>query len=361
MTVTFNELFPTLNPINAQGIIRSHAADFIVIEHHDMSFTETGEHMWFKVEKTNSNTAWVATQLASACKVPARQVGFAGLKDRHAITQQWFSVQLPKVSDLQTIKNKLPEEIQILEHHWHQSKIKTGQLKHNEFKLVVRNVQGDIAAIEDNIKQVMSNGVPNYFGPQRFGHDLNNIQQAKDWFTGKIKVNNKKLRGILISTARSHIFNLIVAHRITNNTWQHVMVGDILQLNQNHSWFPAQDASPDELTARLAVFDIHITAALWGEDEVQSSEQCAVLENSIALTQPEYQAGFITHRVKQDRRAIRIVPTEFNHHWNQNDSNTELQLSFKLPPGAYATSVMREIIQTQINANHRLTKTAMSP
>ena len=342
MKPMFTTLFPTINRIKSQGRIKTTVADFVVIEHHDMSFTESGEHLWFKVEKTDSNTAWVATQLASACKVPARQVGFAGLKDRHAITQQWFSVQLPKISDIELIEAKLPEEISILEHHWHQTKIKTGQLKFNEFKLVVRNAVGDHSEIEHNIDLIRQSGVPNYFGPQRFGHDMNNIQQAKDWFAGRIRVNNKKLRGLLISTARSHIFNLIVAHRIENNLWQQVIPGDILQLNQSHSWFPATDATADELDQRMADFDLHITAALWGEDGVQTTDQSAVIETDIANSQAEYQAGFIAHRVKQDRRAIRLCPNEFNHHWDGSD----LHLNFKLQPGAYATSVLREIIQT---------------
>lgn len=343
MSEHFDALFPTINHVTASGDLRSEAADFIVIEHHDMSFTGSGEHLWFKVEKIHSNTAWVATQLASACKVPARQVGFAGLKDRHAITQQWFSVQLPKISQIELIKAKLPDEVKILEHHWHQSKIKTGQLKFNEFKLVVRHVQGDRTEIDNNIVQVKQKGVPNYFGPQRFGHHMNNIQQAKDWFAGNIRVNNKKLRGLLISTARSHIFNLIVAHRINQQLWNQVIPGDILQLNQSHSWFPAHDATIEELSTRLALFDLHLTAALWGEDAVQSTEQCALIETEIANTQPEYQAGFSSHRVQQDRRSMRITPHQFSHHWHDDD----LHLSFKLQPGAYATSVLREIVQNK--------------
>lgn len=342
MTTHFDTLFPTLNRITAAGDIRASAADFKVIEHHEVDFTESGEHLWFNIEKTDSNTAWVATQLASACQVPARQVGFAGMKDRHAITQQWFSAQLPKISDINLIRAKLPDQVTILEHHWHQSKIKTGQLKFNEFILVIRNVTGDQTTIEDNIALIKQRGVPNYFGPQRFGHDLNNIQQAKDWFTDKIRVNNKKLRGILISTARSHIFNLIVAHRIKHNLWQQVIPGDILQLDQSHSWFPVSDATGKELTERLAAFDIHLTAALWGEDGVQSTDQCAELENSIAATLTEYQSGFIKHRVKQDRRAIRTCPKDLHYEWQDN----ALLINFKLQPGAYATSVVREIIHS---------------
>ena len=348
MSINFDTLFPTLNSISSSGELRAEAADFKVIEHHDMSFTEAGEHLWLNVEKTHANTAWVATQLASACKVPARQVGYAGLKDRHAITQQWFSVQLPKIADLMAIKANLPNEIKILDNHWHQSKIKTGQLTNNEFKLLIRNVTGDRQHTDLNIESVKKFGVPNYFGPQRFGHDMNNIQQAKDWFSGKIRVNNKKLRGLLISTARSHIFNLIVSHRIKHDIWQQTIPGDILQLDSTHSWFPAVEATDSELKTRLAAFDLHLTAALWGEDDVQSTEQCAELEVAIAETLPEYKVAFSTHRVKQDRRAMRVRPVEINHQWTDND----LSLSFKLPPGAYATSVLREIIQTHQPSIH---------
>ncbi|TDR22518.1 tRNA pseudouridine(13) synthase TruD [Marinicella litoralis] len=341
MNQTFDALFPTLNTVSAHGLIRQAPEDFMVFEHNELNFTESGEHLWLKVEKVNCNTAWVATQISSACKVPARQVGFAGLKDRHAITQQWFSVQLPKISDLAVIQAKLPAEVKIIECHWHKSKIKTGFLTYNEFKLRVRGISSGQNQIEENIEAVQLQGVPNYFGPQRFGHDMNNIEQAKDWFAGKIKVNNKNLRGLLISTARSHIFNLIVAHRINNQTWHQVIPGDVLQLNASHSWFPAHEATTDELARRLSAFDLHITAAMWGEDPVQSTDQCAAIENQIAKTQADYQAGFTTHRVKQDRRAIRIHPKEMTHQWDGND----LLIGFKLQAGAYATSILREVLQ----------------
>ncbi|MGJ8664334.1 MAG: tRNA pseudouridine(13) synthase TruD, partial [Marinicella sp.] len=171
----FNQLFPSLNPVNGTGVIRTKPSDFKVTEHNELSFTGEGEHLWLLVKKTNSNTAWAATQLASACKVPARQVGFAGLKDRHAITKQWFSVQLPKIKELNEIKAKLPTELQIIDHQWHKSKIKTGYLSWNEFELVIRQVVADKTQIDQNIKTIKAQGVPNYFGAQRFGHNMNNI------------------------------------------------------------------------------------------------------------------------------------------------------------------------------------------
>ncbi len=340
MSGTFDSQFPTLNPpLNAQGQLRVQASDFVVIEHHEMDFTGSGEHWWFKLQKTHSNTAWVATQLASACKVPARQVGYAGLKDRHAITQQWFSVQLPKIRDLATVKSRLPDEIEVLETHWHQSKIKTGQLRHNEFRLIISDLTGDHQAIEARMEQIKRHGVPNYFGPQRFGHDLGNIDQAEDWFAGRRKVNNKKLRGLLLSTARSHIFNTIVAHRIKQQLWQQVIPGDIVQLNRSQSWFPAARAEATELQQRLDAFDLHLTAALWGDDSLPSSDQCAQLEQGIADQFPLLLQGLAQHRLKHDRRAMRLPVNDLQYQWQQNN----LCLNFSLVPGAYATSVVREL------------------
>ncbi len=343
MTLNFDQLFPTTNNPKAHGLIKVKAEDFIVIEHHNMTFTETGEHLWLKVKKVSCNTSWVATQLSSACKVPARQVGFAGLKDRHAITQQWFSVQLPKVQDIETIQSKLPETIEIIEHHWHQSKLKRGQLTHNEFKILVRNIKGERQPIENNIQSILQSGAPNYFGPQRFGHQLGNIQQALDWFENKIKVNNRNKRSLLISSARSYIFNLIVASRIKQDSWNLPVEGDILQLDGSHSWFPTTAATPSEISSRLKQFDIHITAALWGEDKVQSTAACAHLENNIADQFPAFQNGFEKNRVKQTRRSMRTILQNLTHEW---DGDT-LALNFMLQPGAYATGVIREIINFQ--------------
>ncbi len=337
---SFDQLFPTLNTVAATGTIRTEPEDFVVKEMNDVVFTEKGEHLWLLVEKTNSNTAWVATQVASACKVPARQVGFAGQKDRHAVTYQWFSVQLPKITDLTEIKNQLPKEVQIIEHHWHQSKIKKGQLKGNAFQILIRDIIGDESNIEQNIERIKEQGVPNYFGPQRFGHDLGNIQKAQDWFAGKIRVNNRNLRSLLISSARSHIFNLIVAERIKKSIWNQVIDGDIMQLNGSHSWFHSKDASLEKLDQRLEENDIHLTAAMWGEDPVQSDGECADLEQNTADQFQTYKQGFQQHRVKQDRRAIRVLPEDFNYQWTEGN---QLQMAFKLPAGAFATGVLREI------------------
>ncbi len=341
MNPNFNQLFPTLNEITASGQIRSTPRDFEVTELNDIELSGDGEHLWLYIKKIGCNTNWVAKQLSNVCQVPQRQVGYAGLKDRHAVTQQWFSVQLPKISDVGRIESALPNEVTIVQSSRHNRKIKTGQLDVNQFEIMIRNIDGDKQQIEQNIINIITNGVPNYFGEQRFGHDMGNIQKCQDWFSGTYKVKSRNVKSLLISTARSHIFNLILAQRIKGDIWDKPISGDILQLNKSHSWFPASDATADEIDKRLNEFDIHLTAAMWGEDAVQSMDGCANLENAIAEQFPVYQQGFEKFRLKQDRRSMRICPIDFSYEWLDDD----LKLKFKLLPGAYATGIVSELIK----------------
>ncbi len=340
MVLNFNTLFPTLNKVDATGVIRTAPEDFNVTEINNVELSGSGEHLWLYLQKIGSNTEWVANKLANVCQVPRKQIGFAGMKDRHAITKQWFSIQLAKVSDIEAIQSALPDDVTVLKSDYHYKKIKIGQLESNHFEIVIRNIVGSADQIEQNIQNIIENGVPNYFGPQRFGHDLGNIQKCQDWFSGNYKVKSRNLKSLLISTSRSHIFNTIVAQRINNNTWNTAIDGDILQLDRSHSWFPISDATPAEISKRLNEFDVHLTAAMYGEDGPQSTGECAELELSVASEFQVYQQGFERFRLKQDRRAMRICANDFTFKWINND----LYLSFNLAPGSYATGVMREIL-----------------
>ncbi len=345
MSNAYNQLFPTCNSVTASGRIRTSPQDFQVTELHDFELSGQGEHLWLYVQKINSNTDWVAKQLANACQVASRQVGYAGLKDRHAVTRQWFSIQLPKVDDVEALQSALTDEIEILQADRHNKKLKTGGLKANQFKLMIRDIQGDRQQLEQNIALIRRHGVPNYFGEQRFGHDMGNVDKAAGWFTGSFRPSNRKLKSLLISTARSWIFNHIVAARISSDCWSTPLDGDVFQLAGSRSWFlGATDGSEAKAIAqRLAEQDIHITAALWGEDVVATQGSAAALEQRVAAQWPDMLEGMRQHRVKQDRRAIRLSVNEFEHSWQRDD----LQLRFMLPAGGYATTVIREILATR--------------
>jgi len=341
MSGDFDQYFPTYNMVEASGVIREQPQDFEVVEINHIDFSGEGEHLWLYVQKTGCNTDWVAKQLAQICQVPALQVGYAGLKDRHAVTSQWFSVQLPKIAEPEQIQAELAEEISIIKSVRHNKKLKTGGLKANQFKLLIRHIQGDKQQIEHNITAVIEHGIPNYFGVQRFGHHLNNVSKAADWFAGHFRPKNRNLKSLLISTARSWIFNHIVSERIRASCWLTPMQGDIFQLEGSHSWFIDDRDDQQAIAQRLIEQDIHITAALWGEGDVQTNADTALMEQRVADQFPEMLVGMPKHRLTHDRRAIRMKIDKLEHTW----IGDSLQLQFVLGPGGYATSVMREILK----------------
>lgn len=348
MSQSFRKLFPSLNRLQNQGVIRSKPQDFLVNELNQVEFSNQGEHWWLYLQKTNSNTIWVAKQLSKALSVPLRNVGYAGLKDRHAITRQWFSVQLPKHRNREQLQQQLPESLLVVDEKQHNRKLKTGFLQANQFIIVIRDIQGEWQNLEQNLKNIVQHGVPNYFAEQRFGRAMGNIEQAVAVLGGKQKSRDKKLKGLLISTARSHIFNSIVSARIKQQNWYQIIDGDLLQLDNSRSWFAAKPDEQQQNQQRLSQFDVHLSAALWGEDEVQSSGECAALENQIAAQFPEYLSGFKRFKVKQARRAMRLYPQQLQYHRQQPN---RLEISFTLPPGGYATAVLNEILLTKQHEN----------
>ncbi len=341
MTDEFSRLFPAVNDITAHGDLRTVPEDFRVTECIEVTFSGQGEHLWLNIQKTGCNTHWVAQQLAAACGVAKHQVGYAGLKDRHAVTSQWFSVQLPDKDNPEDIQACLPDQVVILQAQRHHKKLKTGGLRANRFELFIRNMQGDRQQIEQNLAGIRNNGVPNYFSVQRFGRNMNNVPKAEAWFKGDFRPKGRQLKGLLLSAARSWIFNHIVARRIKGGIWDKPVDGDVFQLNGSRSWFK-DDHGKDglqQIRERLSEHDIHITAALWGDDELPSTQLAAQLENDIAGCYPGLLAGIRRQRMAHDRRAIRLLAGDLSHRWSDND----LALSFELPAGCYATSVISEI------------------
>ncbi len=337
----FDQLFPTRLTIYGEGDIKTLADDFQVTELvTNLNFSGEGEHLWLWVKKVNHNTDWVAQCLAKAAQVAVGQIGYAGLKDRHAVTKQWFSIQLPIIDNIEHLQQQLPGDITILDAHRHNKKLKIGYLKGNQFNIRVKNFTGDQAATESNIENIKSHGVPNYFGPQRFGHNLNNIQKAKELFSGQLRTRDKKFKSLLLSVARSHIFNNILKTRIKQNVWNQLIKGDLIVLDGSRSWFDSQVEKKEKLIHRLKTGDVHISAAMWGEDPLPSSQACAQLEQTVANKTPDYLPGFEQFRLRHERRTIRLIPKDFEHNWTEND----LEIHFTLPAGCYATSILREIL-----------------
>ena len=277
-----------------------------------------GEHIWLDVEKNGANSAFVAQQLANAAGVPDGHVGYAGLKDRHAITRQWFSIHLPKgeTPDLTQLQHP---EFKVLSQSRHLKKLRPGDLQGNRFRIVLRDVTGDRDAIEANLLAVASQGVPNYFGAQRFGHDGGNVEQGRAMLAREIRVRNPKNKGLYLSAVRSFVFNEVLAQRVAQGLWGQALAGDVMD----------EAGQP--------------TGPLWGRGRVVTTDLAQALENGIAERHATLCAGMEYAGLSQERRALVARPIAMTWEWLQAD---QLVLTFSLPAGNYATSVLNEVLRT---------------
>lgn len=323
------------------GRIRKNNEDFQVDEIQQFTPSGSGEHVWLKIKKTGENTDWVAKNLAQIAEVSRRDVSFAGMKDRNAITTQWFSVQMPGREApvwQPALNDKKLESVRILEEHRHNRKLKRGALKGNQFKLTLRDFQGSEQELSKSVLRIKSQGVPNYYGAQRFGHNGLNIEKAQQWFAGEFNVKDRNMSGIYLSAARSWVFNHILSARVADGSWDQALEGDVFILNGSNSNFTQE--LDDEITQRLRSFDIHPSGALWGRGRIATEQIVAVLEEEIANNFNELCNGLEVNGLKQERRALRLAVTDLN--FKMLDAETVL-LEFSLPAGAYATTVLAEI------------------
>jgi tRNA pseudouridine13 synthase len=322
--------------------MRSVPEDFFVEELPGFEPSGSGEHLLLTVEKRGINTAFAARRIAQWAGVGEVGIGYAGMKDRHAVTRQRFSVHLPKkvAPDLATLDFIEGEErLTVVEHVWHAKKLPRGALAGNRFVLTLRGVEGDRAAVEQRLRALAERGVPNYFGEQRFGRDGDNVANARAMFAGR-RVRREQ-RTLLISAARSELFNRVLAARVRDGRWDTPLDGEVWMLDGSRSVFGPEPFS-DELAQRLAAFDVHPTGPLWGRGDLRTTGDAARLELS-AIEDEEALAlrgGLEAEGLKQERRALRLRPSGLAWTWRDDDV---LELAFGLPPGAYATVVLAEL------------------
>lgn len=292
--------------------------DFIVTELPLQPPSGEGEHIWLDIEKNGANTAFVAQQLAEAASVQERDVGYAGLKDRYAITRQWFSIYLPKgeTPDLTLLQHP---EFKVLSQSRHVKKLRPGDLQGNRFRIVLRDVTGNRDAIEANLKSVASHGAPNYFGAQRFGFEGGNVEQGRAMLAREIRVRNPKKKGIYLSAVRSFVFNEVLALRIQQGLWGKTLAGDVMD----------EAGRP--------------TGPLWGRGRVITTDQAQALENGVAERHTTLCDGMEHAGLDQERRALVASPVDMSWEWPQAH---QLVLTFSLSAGTYATSVLNEILRT---------------
>jgi tRNA pseudouridine13 synthase len=319
-----------------KGEIRTFPEDFIVEETLAFEPSGSGEHIFLQIQKTGENTEYVARQLARFANVRQRDIGFAGMKDRHAITTQWFSVWLPK-GDEPDWQNFETDGFKILSVTRHARKLKRGALSNNRFELTIRQWQGDKTKTIEQLTAIKNHGVPNYYGSQRFGNGGQNVVKALEMFRGA-KVGREQ-RSLYLSATRSFLFNYILSARIEHESWATGLDGDVFMIDGSHSCFACETIDND-IRARLAKNTLHSTGALFGKGESRVSREALVLEQNVFEKYTELTKGLIAFGLENDRRALRVNVANLS--WEFNDDI--LKLKFNLPAGSYATAVLRTVI-----------------
>jgi tRNA pseudouridine13 synthase len=341
---------------SAHGILKRNPEDFQVDEIPLAIPAGEGEHIYLHIKKREVNTHWVGRLLAEKFGVKENDVSYAGQKDRYAVTTQWFSIYAPKVEMVLEARPFPDEDIEILSQTRHTKKLRRGDLVGNRFNITLRDVKANAEILEDineekkvsldelkqsieeNLQAIKKNGVPNYFGLQRFGRGGGNMDQALAMLTGQRREKNRQKKSMYLSAARSYIFNQVLAARIEKGLWGKPLAGDI-------------DVSGAETQAAEKA-----TAPMWGRGRLTSLAETLELEKTISEPYQDLCDGMEHAGLNQERRDIVSNSENMQWQWLEQDLAAEsaesegeltLNISFALASGHYATSLLQEFMQVE--------------
>jgi len=321
--------------------LRACPEDFRVDEVLPFEPSGAGEHCLVRVCKRGWTTEAVARLLAERTGVARGGISFAGLKDRHAVTTQWLSVHSPRPLP-GLAPGELADGVAVLEAVRNARKLRRGALSGNRFTLRLREVDAPRRAVDRRLQAIARRGVPNYFGPQRFGRDGRNLAQARAWLLHGEPVRGRTVRGLLLSAVRSDRFNRLLARRVAEATWDRLLPGDRALLDGSGSHF-AVEAVDAELHRRTAQGDLHPTGPLPGVGGDGPTGEVAALEAAVLAEEPELMEALADRGLRADRRPLRLMPRWLAWRWPEPAT---LELSFTLTSGAYATAVLAEVLAT---------------
>ena len=320
------------------ALLKAVAEDFQVDEVLDIPLAGEGEHLWLWVEKRELNTEEAAKRIASAAGVPLRMISYAGLKDRQALTRQWFSLHLPGKAD-PDFSGAIDASLGILKQVRHSRKLQRGAHAANGFTLRLTQLQADHAALDQRLTRIAAAGIPNYYGLQRFGFEGGNLAHARHFAAGKSLPEKRNVRSRVLSAARSYLFNRVLAERVAAGIWNRALPGDLLAFTDSRSFFPAGEAECSD--PRLAILDLHPTGPLWGAGDSAVAGVAQALEHTVAEQEPALVDWLAEAGMTHERRILRLPIGGLTWHYPEPDI---LQLQFVLPAGCFATVLVRELV-----------------
>lgn len=364
------------NPPPAHGValfnavFKQSAADFQVYEELNIDFSGAGEHLYLQVEKSSMNTDEVLSFIQACYSLGSADVGLCGLKDRHSVSTQWFSVRTNEVAELfvdkvSTFNQQQADQwgeddtqlksMQLIRSERHSRKLRRGAHRCNHFDITLRAIQPTLDtgsdllhAVSTRMDTISSQGFPAYIGPQRFGENARNLQRALQWLKNPRKRTSRQQRSLWLSSARSALFNVVCAARVKEQSWQQAKPGEPLVLDGSKSFFLSEGAGedteslkPESIEQRLAQFDVHPSAPWWGRGRSPALGSCAEFEQHVLQPFGTLLEGLERAGLEQERRAIRARASDVTINWL---STEELRLQFSLSPGLFATSLLRELV-----------------
>ena len=315
----------------------------MVVESLGFSLDGEGAHLWLQIEKTGLNTRDLITALVAGLKIAEKDIGYSGLKDKQAVTCQWFSVPWPIAMALpEMAEMPLPEGAHVRKLIRSGKKLRRGTHRTNEFTVTLRELTTDHDVIERRLHTVASVGFPNYFGVQRFGSDGRNVDNARSMFVRRRKLSRFK-RSIYLSAARSYLFNQVLAARVENGSWLQVLPGEVCMLAGSNSVFKC-DMPDTDIQKRHDEHDIHTTGPMVGSGDAMTTRDVHELESRFMQEEDLLCSGLKAAGLKSERRALRA--SAINLQWQWIDEKT-LEIAFALQRGVYATSMLGEIADLQ--------------
>lgn len=325
------------------GTLRRRPEDFQVEEQLGFEPEGEGEHVFLLVQKTGLNTVEVAGQIAAAAGVAPQQVSFSGLKDKQAVTRQWFSIHLPGAKSREWTDWDAPG-VKVIRQSQHRKKLRRGTHRSNHFKIRIDQIVGDTDQLEATLQRIRAEGVPNYFGEQRFGFNGANLNQAEAWFNGRLRPGRQK-KSLMLSAVRSYLFNQVLAQRVETGSWCKVLEGELCLLDGSNSVFLSDPGELENLSVRAGEGDIHPSGPLFGrEGKLSPRGVVAQIEQAVLAAEPQLLQGLERNGVQAQRRSLRVLPRQLDWSLNHGSGEAVLELEFSLPSGCFATAVVRELV-----------------
>ncbi|MEL6796763.1 MAG: tRNA pseudouridine(13) synthase TruD [Planctomycetota bacterium] len=345
-------IYATASTAGTGGRLRERPEDFIVEELPLYEPCGEGEHLYLFIEKREMDTPELVDLLAEHFGVRRSAVGVAGRKDRHAVSRQHASVHLPgrHEDDFGSIAD---DRVAVLWTDRHTNKLRTGQLIGNRFNIRIRGVDMSSAVrAGQTLRELATSGVPNLFGPQRFGAQRDNHLAGRDLLLGRLRRRMpREKRRFMLNALQSAMFNSVLLRRVESGSWRALTEGDLAFVHDSGAVFAVE--SPDaKLEDRIVSFDISPSGPMWGHAMMRASGGAGELERSAleeaGLREEDFAESKHAELVPGVRRPLRVRLTDPDVEGGIDEHGGYVRVAFDLPGGAYATAVLREIMKNEL-------------